>query len=116
MKKGERGRIPNWAKKRVKEEVEKYGLALAFHYFIYDCDTTDLKDWEIQLWRAFDRYIFQLSQSHADDNINILAGWSWDCGWESEEDRENYYNHVNYHWKEIAEKEYKNWLRKQQLS
>ena len=44
MKKGERGRIPNWAKKRVKEEVEKYGLALAFHYFIYDCDTTDLKD------------------------------------------------------------------------
>lgn len=63
-----------------------------------------------------DKYIFQLSQSHADDNINLLAGWSWDCGWESEEDRESYYNNVNYHWKEIAEKEYKNWLRKQQLS
>ena len=56
MKKGERGRIPNWAKTRAKEEIEKYGLDLAFHYFIYDCDTTDLKDWEIQLWRAFDRY------------------------------------------------------------
>lgn len=56
MKKGERGRIPNWAKKRVEEEVEKYSLDLAFYYFIYDCDTTDLKDWEIQLWRAFDRY------------------------------------------------------------
>lgn len=63
-----------------------------------------------------DRYIFQLSQSHADENINILSGWSWDCGWESEEDRENFYNTVNYQWKKITKKEYENWLRKQQLS
>lgn len=55
MKKCERGRIPNWAKQRVEEEIRKYGLCLAFHYFIYDCDTTNLKDWEIQLWRAFDQ-------------------------------------------------------------
>lgn len=55
MRKGERGRIPNWAKKRAEEEVNKYGLRLAFHYFIYDCDTTNLLDWEIQMWRAFDR-------------------------------------------------------------
>ena len=55
-RKGERGRIPNWAKKRAAEEIDKYGLDLAFHYFIYDCDTSNLKDWEIQLWRAFDKY------------------------------------------------------------
>ena len=55
MKKGERGRIPNWAKKRAEEEVSKYGFGLAFHYFIYNCDTTNLQDWEKQLWRAFDR-------------------------------------------------------------
>jgi hypothetical protein len=56
MRKGERGRIPNWAKKQVEEDIKKYGLGLAFHYFIYDCDTTNLKDWEIQMWRAFDRW------------------------------------------------------------
>lgn len=55
-KKGERGRIPNRVKKRVEEDIEKYGFYLAFHYFIYDCDTTNLKDWEVQMWRAFDKY------------------------------------------------------------
>lgn len=53
---GELGRIPNWAKKAVEENVAKYGFYMAFHYFIYDCDTTNLEKWEIQLWRAFDRY------------------------------------------------------------
>ena len=56
MRKGERGRIPNWAKKRVQEDIEKYGFYMAFHYFIYDCDTSNLADWEIQYWRAFDQY------------------------------------------------------------
>ena len=56
MKKGERGRIPNWAKKKVEEDIKKYGFYMAFHYFIYDCDTRNLKDWEIQYWRAFDLY------------------------------------------------------------
>lgn len=56
MKNGARGRIPNWAKERVKEDIKKYGFYLAFHYFIYDCDTTNLQKWEIQYWRAFDQY------------------------------------------------------------
>lgn len=56
VKNGQFGRIPNWAKERVEKEVEKYGFYLAFHYFMYDCDTTNLQKWEIQYWRAFDRY------------------------------------------------------------
>lgn len=55
-KKGERGRIPNWAKERAIEDINKHGFYLAFHYFIYDCDTENLADWEIQYWRAFDQY------------------------------------------------------------
>lgn len=48
-----RGRIPKWAIQRVEEEVAQHGFYLAFHYFIYDYGGSD---WEIQLWRAFDRY------------------------------------------------------------
>jgi len=55
-KDGEKGRIPNWVKKRVEEDIKAYGLHLAFHYFIYGCYTTNLQSWEIQMWRAFDRY------------------------------------------------------------
>lgn len=48
-----RGRIPKWAIQRVEEEVGKYGFYLAFHYFMYDYGGLY---YEIQLWRAFDRY------------------------------------------------------------
>ena len=51
-----RGRIPNWCKERVEEDVKKYGFYLAFHYFMYDCDTSNPDGHDIQHWRAFDRY------------------------------------------------------------
>ena len=55
VKNGQFGRIPNWAKEWVEKEVEKYGFYLAFHYFYYNCGY-ELANWEIQYWRAFDRY------------------------------------------------------------
>lgn len=56
-----------------------------------------------------ENYIFELLQSHADKNINVLVGWNCNYGWESEEDRKNYYDNVNFYWKEITKKEYKKW-------
>jgi hypothetical protein len=55
-KKGERGRIPSRIKKRVEEDIKKYGFYMAWHYFAYDCDFGNLSAWEIQTWRAFDQY------------------------------------------------------------
>lgn len=51
-----RGRIPNWAKKIVEEQVDKYGFSMAFSYFAYDCDWSDLSDGDVRLWRAFSAY------------------------------------------------------------
>lgn len=53
---GSRGRIPNWATKRVEEDVKKHGFNLAFHYFAYDSIVDDMPPADIQLWRAFSKY------------------------------------------------------------
>lgn len=53
---GSKGRIPNWAIKRVKDGVKKYGFDLAFHYFAYDSIVDDMPPGDIQLWRAFSKY------------------------------------------------------------
>ena len=55
-RRGERGRIPTRIKKHVEENIKKYGFYMAWHYFAYDCDFSNLTDWEIQTWLAFDQY------------------------------------------------------------
>ena len=55
-KDGNKGRIPNKAIKQVYDSIKENGFYLTFHYFAYDSIVDNMSAFDIQKWRAFDKY------------------------------------------------------------